>query len=200
MLIGYYRFKGNAWIPLVVGGNGAWSVVTTINLATRSDTGYYNYSPRSAMAPILRFEFGCKYVIRIPVADSDGDVVRCRWAKKGTIDECGSVCSTFPPGTVLDQSKCEMQYTANGAVGWYGVAVQIEDFMPSDSTFTTPLSSIPLQFLVLVQKTGAACPTSNASPQFLSPPTPPDQSVFDVVVGDSFQFQIATQTASSSAQ
>lgn len=197
--MGNSRFRGNAWIPLVVGGNSAWSMITKINLATRSDTGKINFSPRTAMAPILRLEYGCTYKIRIPVADVDNDVVRCRWAQRGSVDECGSVCNTFP-GAVLDSSKCEMEYIANRTLGWYGVAIQIEDFQPSDATFQTPLSSIPLQFLVLVQKTGSACPTANTSPQFRSPPTPADDSVFYVVAGNVFQFQVVTQTASSSSR
>ncbi|WAR04176.1 hypothetical protein MAR_019545, partial [Mya arenaria] len=44
---------------------------------------------------------------------------------------------------------CVISYYANHGTGWYGVTVQIEDF---DSVYsTTPLSSIPVQFLVITE-------------------------------------------------
>lgn len=200
MFFGNSRFRSSAWInTLLVGGGSDWSVITTINLNPRQDNGRINHSPVSAMAPIMRLQFGCTYTIRIPVADSDGDVVRCRWAAKNPTDECGGVCLAFT-GAVLDQSKCELQYTANRTNGWYAVAVQIEDFMPSDTTFQRPLSSIPLQFLVNINNTGIGCPAPAVSAQFLIPPTPADQSVFDVVVGNAFQFQVVAQSASSASR
>ena len=46
------------------------------------------------------------------------------------------------------QRECTLQYEAIGTLGWYAVALQIEDFMTA--TDTTPLSSVPVQFLVQV--------------------------------------------------
>ena len=45
--------------------------------------------------------------------------------------------------------QCEVQYMASNLTGDYAVALQVEDFMsPTD---ITPLSSIPIQFIVHVQ-------------------------------------------------
>ena len=38
----------------------------------------------------------------IVVADDDGDVVRCHWAKSVPYDECSGVCQMFI-GSVLDE-------------------------------------------------------------------------------------------------
>ena len=46
------------------------------------------------------------------------------------------------------QWQCELEYQATGQNGSYAVALQIEDF--ATSTDITPLSSIPVQFVVLV--------------------------------------------------
>lgn len=57
-----------------------------------------------------------------------------------------------------------MFYSATGQVGWYAVAVQIEDFAkPND---TEPLSSIPLQFLVRVFESDNNCTNK---PEFIEP-------------------------------
>ena len=44
--------------------------------------------------------------------------------------------------------QCILRYEATGALGWYAVALQIEDF--ASTTDLVPLSSVPAQFLVLV--------------------------------------------------
>ena len=36
------------------------------DLRRREDTGQINSSPVSAMSPILRLQYGCRHVIRIP--------------------------------------------------------------------------------------------------------------------------------------
>ena len=60
--------------------------------------------------------------------------------------------------------QCTLRYAATGSNGWYAVALQIEDFAsPSD---TIPLSSVPLQFLVLVFTSSAPCASR---PEFVEP-------------------------------
>ena len=100
------------------------------------------------------------------VEDADGDEVRCRWAKNtnGSIfGECGDVCEAFI-GAVLNERKCELRYTANDLTGWYAVAIQVEDY--ASPTDVSPLSSIPLQFLVNVFDSNASC---SSVPEFVSP-------------------------------
>ena len=57
---------------------------------------------------ILRVQYGCRLAVQIPVADVNGDNIRCRWS---TGSECMSVCSGLPFAT-LDKvgwwSSCEI--------------------------------------------------------------------------------------------
>ncbi|CAF1470283.1 unnamed protein product [Rotaria sordida] len=118
-----------------------------IDTHRRSD-GKWNNSPKTTMNPIVRLQIGKTHVIRIPMADSDGDLVRCRWGN--TLEECGSVCT---PKGVLQSDPCELTYDAT-QLGYEAVALVIEDF-DSDNNVR---SSIPLQFLIQIV-TG----TSNAT-------------------------------------
>ena len=97
-----------------------------------------NNSPRTTMNPIVQVEVGQTHLIRIPMADTDGDPVRCRWG----IDEseCGSICAI--KGSLRDD-PCELIYNAT-QIGYQAVGLVIEDF---DSN-NTVLSSVPLQFLI----------------------------------------------------
>jgi hypothetical protein len=102
------------------------------------------------------------------MADADStDTLVCRWAVGGPssgtpataaaainntvqhIDECGSlgVCQTAIPGAVLIGYNCTLVFnlTAAQTNQYYAVALQIEDFYNSNST--TPMSSVPVQFL-----------------------------------------------------
>ncbi|CAF5073557.1 unnamed protein product, partial [Rotaria sp. Silwood1] len=65
------------------------------------------------------------------------------------IDECGGICypGSVPNGTTM--SNCTITFTGHKAGVWYAVAIQVEDFI--DGTSTTPLSSVPVQFLIYVQ-------------------------------------------------
>jgi len=105
------------------------------------------------------------------MADADStDILVCRWAVGGPtsgnpatagaatsnpvqhVDECGSagVCQTPTqaiPGSVLIGSNCTLVFNLSSSqIGqYYAVALQIEDFY--NSTSTTPMSSVPIQFL-----------------------------------------------------
>jgi hypothetical protein len=90
------------------------------------------------MNPIVQLQVDKIHVIRIPMADSDGDPIRCRWGQ--TQEECGSICA---PKGFLNSNPCELTYNAS-KIGYQAVAIIIEDF---DSN-NTVLSAIPLQFLI----------------------------------------------------
>ncbi|XP_052078414.1 integrin beta-like protein B isoform X2 [Mytilus californianus] len=145
-----FRYGSCCWISLVV-GSGSWVLLATADLSVRQDTGKINTSPVSVMQPIVRFKYGCSYSLRIPVQDDDGDIVKCRWANN---TECYAVCEALP-GAELDETACLLSYTASGNTGWYAAALQIEDYAVSD--ITTPLSSVPLQFLIEVASTTDTC-------------------------------------------
>ncbi len=75
----------------------------------------------------------------------------------------------------------------------------IEDYKPNESNFSTPLSSVALQFLVLFvapppvedQKDGAYCFTQ---PQFVSPPTPREGQCLGIPAGQVYKGQLAATT------
>ena len=112
------------------------------------------------------------------MADADStDILKCRWATGGTssgnpatvaantsnpvqhIDECGStgVCQTSIPGAVLYGSNCTIVFTlpSSQTGQYYAVALQIEDFY--NSSYTTPMSSVPIQFLFYAVAAPGSC-------------------------------------------
>ena len=144
-------FRSN-WIKEA--GDGKWNISTTFSLVTRADTGKINSSPRVLPTPPLRLQQGCSYTIPLPVSDPDNDTVRCRWAVGR---ECSSICNKFP-GAVLDSTSCTITYTANKGTGIKAVAIMIEDYAPG--SLHRPLSSVALQFLVLVYSSTQPCSTN----------------------------------------
>ena len=91
--------------------------------------------------------------------------------------------------------QCSLRYTANTLnPGWYGVALQIEDFASPSSS--TPLSSIPLQFLVNIYYTGNAC----ASRPQLVGSTVADGLCIGVPFGTTWSNRIVAQSGSTSVK
>ena len=132
-------------------GGENWNVSTTFSLARRSDTNEINSTPRTFVDPVINVQEGYNRTIVLPVSDPDGDIVRCRWAVGR---ECGSICNEFP-GATIDPTTCTITYQANRGLGYKAVAVMLEDFLPDSQQ---PLSSVALQFLVLVIKSTTSCP------------------------------------------
>ena len=136
-----------------VTGGGSMNVSTTFSLLTRNDTGKINSSPRVLPTLPLRLQQGCKYNIPLAISDPDNDTVQCRWAVGR---ECNTICDKFP-GASLDSKSCTITYTANYGTGLKAVAVMIEDYSPASPNH--PLSSVSLQFLVLVFYSNQPCST-----------------------------------------
>ena len=134
-------------------GNDDWNISTTFSLIKRVDNGEINSSPQ--VLPILPFRLqqGCTYTIALPVSDPDNDTIRCRWAVG---KECDSICNKFS-GANLDSTTCTITYTANYGTGIKAVAIMIEDYAPGSPH--RPLSSVALQFLVLVYYSSQSCPS-----------------------------------------
>ena len=66
-------------------------------------------------------------MIHIPVADSDKDVLRCRWATASNeVDECGHVCppGSLPTGTIIFPNYT-MIITGQVFGDWFAVAVMV---------------------------------------------------------------------------
>ena len=173
-------FSGNAWISAF---NSRWRVSTTFSLVRRNDTGKINSTPRAITSPVLRIQEGCNHTITIPVTDPDGDIVRCRWAVG---DECAGICGGFP-GAILNRDICSFAYYANQGGGHRAAAIMIEDFLPGSSV---PLSSVGLQFLVLVVDTMRSC---SVNPSFVHP-TPSDGTCIAVPSGQTLNLRLTADS------
>ncbi|CAF0820992.1 unnamed protein product [Adineta steineri] len=154
--------SGNWFANLVVGGNNqGWSVVSQVNTAIRPD-GYINSSPIAVSLPIVYKEIGITQVHVIQMSDFDGtDTLRCRWATASSninnYDECSGVCNGIPLATNLIQDNCTLVFSLANAGQYAAAALQIEDYYSSSST--TPMSSVPIQFLFY----GYAAPTGSCT-------------------------------------
>ena len=149
-------FVGRDWIAPF---SSSWNISTTFSLTRRNDTGRINSSPRAITAPIIRLQEGCNHTIALAVNDPDGDIIRCRWAEGS---ECAGICNQFP-GADLDPYSCTIKYQANRGARFWAAALMIEDFIPES---TWPLSSVALQFLVLVIESTEPC---SQAPEFIQP-------------------------------
>ena len=176
-------FTGGDWLSPF---DAEWNVSTTFSTTRRNDTGRINSTPRAITAPVLRLQAGCNHIIRIPVYDPENDVVRCRWAE-GT--ECAGICGGFP-GAELDSESCSITYHANQGEGHRAAAIMIEDYLPGS---TSPMSSIGLQFLVLVFNSRRRC---SVAPEFI-PPTFMHGSCVAIPSGESFHTMLIAVSGNS---
>ena len=100
------------------------------------------------------------------MADNDGtDILKCRWsnANAGTnynrMDECQGACMGLNGFSTLHQDNCTLVFTLpSNLAGWYFVvALQIEDYY--DATSPSPMSSVPIQFLLYGYTPSGSCTT-----------------------------------------
>ena len=108
-------FTGGNWIPLVVGGNGAWEVRVMLNTLVRADTGKINNAPVSSVSPVIVVRAGFNYGVDLNPADADGDNVRCRYAS-ASLNECGCVCNVVPTAKIVNNS-CILYFDSNTTPG-----------------------------------------------------------------------------------
>lgn len=149
---------------MVIGGSGRWQVTNKIQLTVRP-AGIINTSPVTSTLPVLYRTINTQHVHIVQMADADStDTLRCRWSTNNIItnnfngyDECATVCSPTLPLFTLFSDNCTLVYTITVAGGYYAVALQIEDYY--NSTTSTPLSSVPLQFLFYGVNASAGCST-----------------------------------------
>ena len=95
---------------------------------------------------------------------------------------------------IYSQDNCRLTYTANGSLGWYAVAIQIEDFISSSSKVA--MSSVPVQFLVVVQN--ITIPPGITPPTFVGH-TPADGACIAVNFRSTYQQQIIARSGGDSA-
>ena len=153
-------FTGCCWISPFY--SSSWNISTTFSTVIRNDTGKVNSSPYVVISPVVRLQQDCNYTIPLAVSDSDGDIIRCRWA----VDkECAGICNAFP-GAILNYNSCTINYQATKGTGYKAAAMMIEDFIPGSQY---PLSSVALQFLVFVVSSNETC---SSQPEFIEPTLP----------------------------
>ncbi|CAF3566661.1 unnamed protein product [Rotaria sp. Silwood1] len=156
--------SGNWFANLVVGANGLWSVIDRINTIVRPD-GYLNNSPVATTLPVIYKVINTQHVHVVQMSDLDStDTLKCRWSDNSTsnfnsYDECADVCNGVP-GAVLYSNNCTIVFTLTLANMYVAVALQIEDYYTSTSS--TPMSSVPLQFLFYGYDTPSGCSTPPA--------------------------------------
>ncbi|CAF1381736.1 unnamed protein product [Adineta steineri] len=156
-------FVSSAWFAnLAVGGNGGWSVICHINTAIRPD-GFINSSPIAVSLPIVYKQILVQQVHVIQMSDFDGtDILQCRWSTASSsningYNECSGVCMGIPLYINLISNNCTLVFSLAVAGQYAAAALQIEDYYSSSST--TPMSSVPLQFLFY----GYAAPTGSCT-------------------------------------
>ncbi|UJR25559.1 hypothetical protein I4U23_006904 [Adineta vaga] len=150
-------YADSAWGTLALGGTN-WAIASKINLVRRSDNNMFNNAPVATIMSPVNLEVNQKTWITLSVSDADGDIIRCRWAGLvNGVDECSSVCppGALPANTTI-YSNCTIEITGTIIGKRYAVVLMAEDFINSAST--TPLSSVPVQFIVEVISP-TSCPT-----------------------------------------
>ncbi|CAF1317920.1 unnamed protein product [Rotaria sp. Silwood1] len=156
--------SGNWFASLVVGANGLWSVINRINTILRPD-GYLNNSPVATTLPVIYKAINTQHVHVVQISDLDStDTLRCRWSigsttNTNTHDECADVCNGVP-GAVLYNDNCTLVFTLTQSAKYVAVALQIEDYYTSTSS--SPMSSVPLQFLFYGYLAPSGCSTPPA--------------------------------------
>jgi len=114
------------------------------------------------------------------------DTVRCRWA-------VGVECAGAFPGATLDSATCTISYVANQGPGFRAAAIMVEDFLPDS---LQPLSSVAIQFLVLVVSSTQGC---NQNPVLVDP-SPANGIFVTIPPGETFTTQLTADSWSSTSQ
>ncbi|UJR07628.1 hypothetical protein I4U23_011917 [Adineta vaga] len=180
-------FRDYSWRPLATDTNAGWAIGTRIIVKPRSDTGYFNSAPVATVMSPINIPYNKTIRIVIPVADADSDFIRCRWANKSNgINECRDVCppNSLPPHSMI-YPNCTIIITGRNLSDWYAVAITVEDFINSSST--TALSSVPVQFLVYV----ISASSCSALPEIIGLPL--EQSCMPIRVGQTLISQLKAQ-------
>ena len=79
----------------------------------------------------------------IPVYDADGDTIKCRCSN--------NICLS---GLTMDVDNCILTFNPT-VIGYYTIEIVIEDYALNVSN--SPLSSVPLQFIVFVLANTSFC-------------------------------------------
>ncbi|CAF0992046.1 unnamed protein product [Rotaria sordida] len=120
-------FQNKAWRALATAAEATWSISTHFIIKSRSDNGLYNNAPVATMMSPIYIPVNQPTVIHVPVADADGDPMRCRWSTASNgVDECGGVCppGSLPANTVI-YPNCTIVITGTVVGSWYAVTLMV---------------------------------------------------------------------------
>ncbi|KAJ8402902.1 hypothetical protein AAFF_G00362160 [Aldrovandia affinis] len=207
------RDTGCCWVSNL---NGAanWTLVTHVDMGTRSDTHILNKSPVMTTIPTIRIPQNCFTTFPLQAHDPDGDQVRCRFgqASKGECDSCHQ-----HPNFNLDETLCTLQMNNTPSIGVHVFEMVVEDYPTqaitlsySDKTSSArnplnlsmsdsdlvPLSKLPLQFAIEIHPSLKTCVPGVMRPQFLSP-TPEYGSIHYAVLGQLLKLTLRAQATES---
>lgn len=115
---------------------------------------------------------------------------------------CVKLCISYSPVSFLGvyiclcctQNNCSLTYKGGGNLGRYSVALQVEDFTSASSTVA--LSSVPVQFLVLVEN--ITTPAGLTAPIFVGD-TPRDGACIPISTGSTYHQQITAMSGGENA-
>ncbi|XP_063067976.1 uncharacterized protein LOC134459546 [Engraulis encrasicolus] len=202
------------WVSLQ-NGIISWSLLTVVDLGNRSDTNKPNSSPVTTSISFVRVPQNCPRTYTMITFDPDSDQGRCRYGVSGN-DEC--VGCAIPSGFALGQTTinqkdfCTLSYTSASA-GFYGLEIVVEDFPQQTITLSyknggsssrgpyspgaSPLSRIPLHFVVKVEAAVSSCEEGVYLPKFIAP-TPANGETIPAVINQECEI-IVNATASASS-
>ena len=148
---------GNSWGLLQYSSATDFGRMLTMMTSRRADNNGFDSTARSPIAPVVELQPDCGgWSFTILVMDPDGDPT-CRWGN--SLDECQGACySTYTGGVPFTlTSDCVVTYTGPLVASniAYPISVQLLDFYPNNPT--TQMSSVPLQFLVVVEPNSSPC-------------------------------------------
>ena len=141
-------FMAGYWRSLTTVTSGNWAISTRIDVAPRPDNGLYNNAPVATMMSPINLPVNKTVAINIPVADADGDTVRCRWANKSNgVDECRDVCppGSLPPNTTI-LPNCTIIITGRHVGDAFAVAVVVRSILLLEIVFIVCIGGRFYQF------------------------------------------------------
>ncbi|XP_031159857.1 uncharacterized protein LOC116053084 [Sander lucioperca] len=192
---------GGNWIDNIRNGISRWRAVTLVELRNRSDTGQANRSPQTTILPAVRVPSNCQRDFNLLAFDPDGDEVRCRFGNTA-LSECNP-CT--PPSVLNLSSSCSLSFSPSSGSdqGPYAVQLVMEDFprqtitliqadMLWERTTNTPLSKLPVQFVLKVDPAVPSCMEGLYLPKFL-PPTPANRAQLYISVNQTLEINISVE-------
>ena len=88
--------------------------------------------------------------------------------------------------------QCIISYGGGGDVGYYPVALQVEDFLNNER-----LSSVPVQFLVVLFNSSSDCESANP---ILVGETPQDRDCISIASGGTFEASVVARVRVNSSR